>query len=162
MVCPAVAHRLPEVFANPDMYDPDRFAPDRAEDQKQPYGLIGFGGGRYRCPGANFGTHEMKCILSLLLRRYSLELMDPNAGPDFQMGVVRPQPPCRVRYRQRLAHQPVAEDGLLAGGPIPSVTPSFSGAGPNGRGTADVRSLSRSFTATDHPDPSNMRCDHAR
>jgi sterol 14-demethylase len=115
MVCPAVAHRLPEVFRDPDVYDPERFAPGRAEDHKEPHGLIGFGGGPYRCPGSAFGTAEMKCVLSLLLHRYSLELAGPDPGPDFAMGVTRPRPPCRVRYRRRgaAARRPVVH----AGGP---------------------------------------------
>ena len=106
MVCPAVAHRLPEVFADPDRFDPDRFAPGRAEDCGRPYSLIGFGAGLYRCPGAGFGTNEMKCILSLLLRRYTLELPGTDPGAAFDMGVTRPSPPYRVRYRSRMS--PVA------------------------------------------------------
>ncbi len=101
MVCPAVAHRLPEVFSQPDLYDPFRFSPARAEDRRHPYSLIGFGAGLYRCPGAGFGVNEMKCILSLLLQQYEVELIWPRQGRDFEMGVIRPNPPCRVRYQKR-------------------------------------------------------------
>ncbi|HMB92926.1 MAG TPA: cytochrome P450 [Rhodothermales bacterium] len=105
MVCPAVAHRLPEVFSEPDRYDPTRFAPERAEDRRQAYSLIGFSAGLYQCPGMAFGTYEMKCILSLLLQRYTVELLDPDPQRDFEMGVIRPRPPCRVRYTVRAAHR---------------------------------------------------------
>ena len=104
-VCPAVSHRLPEVFSNPDTYDPARFSPQRAEDAKCAYSLIGFGAGLYKCPGMSFGTNEMKCMLSLLLRRYTLELVEPNPGRNFEMGVIRPSPPCLVRYKRRESHR---------------------------------------------------------
>jgi len=100
MVCPALAHRLADVFPDPERYDPLRFSPQRAED-RQPYALIGFGAGLYRCPGATFGTDEMKCLISLLLGRYRLELEDPSPRRDYEMGVIRPAPPCRVRYTRR-------------------------------------------------------------
>ena len=103
MLCPAVSHRLPQVFADPHRYDPERFSPGRAEDRKEPYSLIGFGGGVYRCPGAAFGTNEIKCILSLLLGRYTLELLDPEPRRHYDMGVIRPSPPCRVKYREGLS-----------------------------------------------------------
>jgi sterol 14-demethylase len=119
-VCPAVSHRLPEVFSHPDSYDPRRFAPERAEDQRQHYSLIGFGAGLYRCPGAAFGTNEMKCILSLLLQRFELELLDAAPRHDFEMGVIRPRPPCRVRYRRRVARRnviPMRERAARGGAP---------------------------------------------
>lgn len=100
MVCPAVAHRLPEIFEDPDLYDPLRFSPERAED-RPPYSLIGFGAGLYRCPGASFGTHEMKCLISLLLQQYTLELENPRPDRDYTMGVIRPASPCRIRYARR-------------------------------------------------------------
>jgi sterol 14-demethylase len=101
MLCPAVAHRLPEVFADPDRYDPDRFGPDRAEDRRHPYGLIGFSGGFYRCPGSGFGSTEMKVALALLLDRHRLELIDTAPAAAFDLGVTRPASPCRVRYERR-------------------------------------------------------------
>lgn len=103
MVCPAITHRLPDIFLRPNVYDPHRFAPERAEDRKCAYSLIGFSAGLYRCPGASFGLNEMKCILSLLLQRYTLELMEPDPGRDYQMGVMRPKPPCPVKYTRRVS-----------------------------------------------------------
>lgn len=103
MVSPAVSHRLPEVFSRPHVYDPLRFAPSRAEDHRQPLSLIGFGAGVYRCPGARFGIFEMKCAISLLLERYELELVDPSPRRDYEMGVLRPAPPCVVKYVRRSA-----------------------------------------------------------
>ncbi len=109
MVCPAVSHRLPEVFSHPDIYDPERFSPERAEDRKHPYSLIGFSAGLYRCPGASFGSNEMKCILSMLLQRYTLELVKPKPQRDYEMGVIRPKPPCLVKYARREVHQGAPE-----------------------------------------------------
>ena len=101
MVSPAVSHRLPDVFSSPDTYDPDRFSPERAEDTRHPYSLIGFGAGVYKCPGENFGTLEMKCIVSLLLQRFTLELLDGEPQRDYELGAIRPRPPCRVGYARR-------------------------------------------------------------
>jgi sterol 14-demethylase len=100
VICPAIAHRDPDIFSKPDQYDPSRFAPGREEDKQGPYSLIGFGAGLYRCPGAAFGVNEMKTILSLLLDRYDLRLADGVVKVDFEMGVVRPRP-CRLAYRRR-------------------------------------------------------------
>jgi sterol 14-demethylase len=100
VICPAIAHRDPDIFSNPDEYDPLRFAPGREEDKKDRYSLIGFGAGLYRCPGAAFGVNEMKTIISLLFHRYDLKLAESNVRPDCEMGVVRPRP-CRLLYRRR-------------------------------------------------------------
>jgi len=109
MICPAVAHRLPGVFSQPDIFDPARFSPARAEDRKYSYSLIGFSAGAYRCPGAGFGTNEMKCIVSMLLQRYKLELVESHPGRNYENGVIRPHPPCRVSYTRRKVSRSVSE-----------------------------------------------------
>jgi sterol 14-demethylase len=101
MVSPAVSHRIPEVFGEPDRYDPDRFAPPRLEDKKSLFALIGFGGGKHRCIGSTFAYQQIRVIWSVLLRRFELELIGPSPGPDYSSFVVGPRPPCRVRYRRR-------------------------------------------------------------
>ncbi len=68
----AGCHRLPHIFAQPDVFDPDRFAPPREEDKHTPYALVPFGGGPRVCLGINFAQVEIKALVAHLLRRYSL------------------------------------------------------------------------------------------
>ena len=101
MVSPAAAHRLPDVFAEPDRYDPDRFAPGREEDRRARHALIGFGGGHHRCIGSAFAQQQIKIIWSVLVRRFELSLATREHRPDYATFVVGPRPPCRLRYRRR-------------------------------------------------------------
>jgi sterol 14-demethylase len=101
MLCPAVAHRLPEVFTDPERYDPERFSPGRAEDKRHLHALIGFSGGFYRCPGQAFGTAEVKVVLTSLLSRFDLTPLDEEPVADFELGVTRPRAPCVIRYGRR-------------------------------------------------------------
>lgn len=71
----AACHRIPSIFAEPDRFDPDRFASPREEDRKTPYSLVGFGGGPRICIGINFAQVEIKAMISHLLRRYDFALV---------------------------------------------------------------------------------------
>ena len=101
MVSPAVSHRIAEIFADPSRYDPDRFAPPREEDRRTAYALIGFGGGKHRCLGLAFAYQQVKVIWSILLQRYTFELVDREQRPNYGTFVVGPHQPCLVRYRSR-------------------------------------------------------------
>ncbi|MBW4659257.1 MAG: cytochrome P450 [Drouetiella hepatica Uher 2000/2452] len=70
-VSPMLTHRLPELYAEPDRFDPDRFAPPREEDKQHPFALVGFGSGPHGCLGFEFAQMEMRVILLTLLRQYS-------------------------------------------------------------------------------------------
>ena len=113
LVSPAAAHRLPEVFADPDRYDPDRFGPERQEDRRTKHGLIGFGGGRHRCIGATFAQQQIKVIWSVILQRFDLALARTGHRPDYSTFVVGPRPPCVVRYRRRRARATVTAPALV-------------------------------------------------
>lgn len=76
---PSGAHRLPEVFPDPERFDPDRFAPPREEDRRTPYGLVIFGGGPRICIGVNMATVEIKAFAAHVFRRYDLH---PLPGQD--------------------------------------------------------------------------------
>jgi sterol 14-demethylase len=102
LISPTVSHRIPELFKNPEVFDPDRFGPGREED-KRDFAYIPFGGGRHKCMGNAFALLQIKAILAILLRRYEFELVDANVTSDFQGLVVGPKEPCRVRYRRRQA-----------------------------------------------------------
>jgi sterol 14alpha-demethylase len=101
MVSPAVSQRLGEVFANPDDYDPERFAPGREEDKQARFSMITFGGGRHACIGMTFAYLQVKTIWTLLLRDFELELLDPDPQPNYATFVVGPRQPCLMRYRRK-------------------------------------------------------------
>jgi sterol 14-demethylase len=103
MVSPYVAHRIPEVFRDPDTFDPGRFDPGREED-KRSAALITFGAGRHKCLGMHFAHMQIKAFLGTLLRRYEISLV-PGVSyePDWTRLVVGPKQPCPIRYRRRSA-----------------------------------------------------------
>lgn len=72
--CIVASHLLPNIFANPDQFDPDRFAAPREEHKKHPYALVGFGGGPRICIGINFAQVEIKAMVAHILRNYQLTL----------------------------------------------------------------------------------------
>ncbi|WP_158502007.1 cytochrome P450 [Vitiosangium sp. GDMCC 1.1324] len=74
MYLPRVSHHLPDVFKEPERYDPDRFAPPR-EEHKQPYAMVEFGGGHRTCIGKELAMFEAKGVLSFLLRTFRFELV---------------------------------------------------------------------------------------
>ncbi len=103
VVSPAVTHRLPGIYADPERYDPDRFGPGREEDRKASYSLIGFGGGKHRCIGMVFAYQQLKVIWTSILRRYDIELVGREYRPDYRTLVVGPELPCPIRYKRRAA-----------------------------------------------------------
>ena len=101
MASPAVAHRIPEVFKNPNRFEPDRFGPEREEDRKHAAAFISFGGGRHRCMGIVFAQLQLRAIWSHLLRNFDFELLEPRYEPSYDRMLVGPRSPARVRYRRR-------------------------------------------------------------
>jgi sterol 14-demethylase len=97
MICPGVAHRLPEVFMEPDAFVADRFL-NASFDPEQ---YLTFGGGLHRCMGSDFAIAEIMVISAALLRRYDLGLETALPEPNYDMSVTRPAPPCKVSYRFR-------------------------------------------------------------
>jgi cytochrome P450 len=75
--CSWASHWLPEVFPEPKRFRPERFTPEaRAALPKGAY--VPFGGGSRTCIGMRFGLLEVKAIASSILRRFSLELAEPE------------------------------------------------------------------------------------
>ena len=84
------AHRRPDLFADPDSYDPLRFAPGRAEDRQHRFAMIGFGGGMHKCAGMNFANNEMMIITSLLFQQFDLQLITEDIQTIYGIGAARP------------------------------------------------------------------------
>jgi len=99
---PAISHRISSVFAQPEVFDPDRYAPGREEDN-QPFAWISFGGGKHKCTGNAFATLQLSTIVALMLREFDFELIQGEHGyrDDYTKATVQPADPCRVRYHRR-------------------------------------------------------------
>lgn len=68
-------HQDNSVYTEPSEFDPERFAPSRAEDKSKPFAHIPFGGGVRECIGKEFAKLEMKLFAALLVRGYDWELL---------------------------------------------------------------------------------------
>jgi len=97
VISPYVAHRIPEVFPDPERFDPHRPEPSSV------FAYIPFGGGRRKCVGNAFALLQVKAIFCALLRRYEFELVDPPESYRDVMPslILRTSDPCRLRYRRR-------------------------------------------------------------
>jgi retinoid hydroxylase len=109
-ISPMLTHRLPELYAEPDRFDPDRFAPPREEDKQHPFALVGFGSGPHVCLGYQFAQMEMKIFMSLLLRNYDWQitpaksaLAKPNEviAPVYEPSKVQDDLKVKVNLRSR-------------------------------------------------------------
>jgi cytochrome P450 len=65
------------VFPEPEQFRPSRFSPEaKAALPKGAY--VPFGGGSRTCIGMRFGQLEVKAIAASILRRFRLELAEPE------------------------------------------------------------------------------------
>ncbi len=62
-----VTHNLPEVWPDPERFDPERFAEHRREDRVHRNAWMPFGNGVHRCIGLHFGQMEVKAAMHQLL-----------------------------------------------------------------------------------------------
>jgi cytochrome P450 len=85
-IWPGMNHRLPELWTEPNKFDPERFAEPRSEHKKHRYAFAPFGGGAHKCIGMVFGQLEVKTVVHRLLRRYRLELARPGYEPRWDYG----------------------------------------------------------------------------
>lgn len=120
---PPVTHRMSNLFPNPEVFDPDRYNDERAED-KNLMAYQPFGGGKHKCSGNAFAMFQIKAIFSILLRKYEFELIDqPDTyQDDYTQMIVQPKSPCRVRYRRRAAASFSSQYGRIGAPRIASVT----------------------------------------
>jgi cytochrome P450 len=69
-MAPLILHRRPDLFA-----DPQRFEPDRWKRGDPPaFAYVPFGGGARRCIGEEFALREMTIVLETLIRRFRFTL----------------------------------------------------------------------------------------
>ena len=75
-----LTHRRPDVWPEPERFDPTRFVGRRPS----PYEFLPFGGGTRRCLGMAFALYEMKVVLATVLAHVEMA-----AAPGYRMRMVR-------------------------------------------------------------------------
>ncbi|BAY31835.1 cytochrome P450 [Nostoc carneum NIES-2107] len=96
-----VTHSLEEIYPQPEVFDPDRFSPQRQENRQYPFSLIGFGGGPRICIGIAFAKMEMKIIAAHLLRSYDWEILPHQSLATVRVPTNQPKDGLRVRFQPR-------------------------------------------------------------
>jgi cytochrome P450 len=98
-----VTHRDARFFECPDQFNPERFAPERAERIPH-YAYIPFGAGPHVCIGNTFAMMEMTLIVPTILQQFRVTLA-PGHGelvPEPNI-VFRPKGGLRMTVSKRAA-----------------------------------------------------------
>ena len=84
---PRLAHAVAAYFAQPELFDPDRFLPDRGEGRM--YEFIPFGGGVHACLGAQMAMMMTKVFAAHLLRWFDWTLLNEATFVQFPLKRIR-------------------------------------------------------------------------
>jgi cytochrome P450 len=105
--CSWASHRLPDVWPEPERFDPQRFAPvNRERIPKGAY--VPFGGGSRTCIGMRFGQQEIRTIAAAILERFEPELVPGYELEVRQMPTIGPKHGLPLILRARESASPGA------------------------------------------------------
>ncbi|MDT7835652.1 cytochrome P450 [Aquabacterium sp. OR-4] len=90
-VSPIHTHHMPELWTAPTRFDPERFAPARAEHKRHAYAYLPFGGGAHLCIGQHFADMEVKAVMHRVLRRWRWQVPAGYRMPYQLVPIARPR-----------------------------------------------------------------------
>ena len=90
VVSPWLIHRHRKLWDEPELFDPERFAPERATKPHR-FSYIPFGGGPRTCLGASFAMTEALAVVATIAQHYRLRLK-----PGYKV-----EPVARITLRPR-------------------------------------------------------------
>jgi cytochrome P450 len=82
LLCPYVTQRHPEVWPEPDRFDPYRFSPENAAGRHR-FAMFPFSAGYHSCIGMSFAQQEAHLTVAAIAQRYRLvECPGPSVEPS--------------------------------------------------------------------------------
>jgi cytochrome P450 len=94
----------PAIYPDPGRFDPDRFAPERAEHLSHPMAFIPQGAEPptgHRCLGLDYSTYLVLAFLAILVRGYEWEVPPQDLDYDWTKRPPEPRSGLRVRLRAK-------------------------------------------------------------
>jgi cytochrome P450 len=92
LIFPYITQRHPKWWQDPDVFRPERFAPENSAARPR-YAYLPFGAGPRTCVGLNFAMTEILVVLTMLLQRFRLRLaIDPANVRSDPSVTLQPRP----------------------------------------------------------------------
>jgi cytochrome P450 len=92
---PYVTHRHPDFWEQPEVFDPQRFTPERVAARHR-FAYFPFGGGPHLCIGQHFAMMESHLALAMIVQRYHLSLLPGQRIEPRAMVALRPSPSVQI------------------------------------------------------------------
>jgi cytochrome P450 len=89
-VIPYVTHRDPDLWPEPEKFDPERFTPEKKAERHR-YAFFPFGAGPRLCIGNNFAILEAQLILAAICQRFAPELVPGHEVEPEALITLRPK-----------------------------------------------------------------------
>ncbi|MEM8859398.1 MAG: cytochrome P450 [Chloroflexota bacterium] len=99
MVNGPVTHTDPDLWEDPEVFDPYRHSPDRHEGRNA-FKTVSFGGGIHKCTGMSFAKNEMAIMMGRFFQQFEVELLSEDPHVVFGQGAARPSE-VWVKYKKR-------------------------------------------------------------
>jgi cytochrome P450 len=99
VLSPYVTHRHPQFWQQPEVFDIDRFTPDRAENR--PKGAyFPFIYGPHQCIGMEFAILEMCLVVATVVQRFEFDLLPEQTIRPTAALTLNPSGPVRIAIRR--------------------------------------------------------------
>jgi len=99
-LAPYATHRHPSVWENPEAFDPERFAPGKA-DSVPPFAYFPFGAGSRKCIGFHLALLQMQLATAMVSQRYRVQMVPGHPVEYGRMVALRPAHGIRVTLHPR-------------------------------------------------------------
>jgi len=97
VISPIHTHHMSEWWQEPRRFDPARFSPERAEDQRHSHSWVPFGGGPHMCLGFRFAELQVKAIVHQLVQRFRVSVPEGYEMPVQQAPISKPRDGLPIR-----------------------------------------------------------------
>ena len=98
-ISPIHTHHMPSIWTKPHDFDPERFAPARAEHRRHAYAYLPFGGGAHLCIGQHSADMEVKSVMHQLLRRFRWTVPEGYRMPYQLVPIAKPRDGLPIQLR---------------------------------------------------------------